>query len=448
MRELVDPDAGTVSREIFVNPDIFNLEMEQLFARAWLFVGHESQVPAPGDYFVSRMGTESVILTRDSSGELNVLLNSCRHRGMKVCRYDQGNTLQFMCPYHGWAYSIDGSLVSTPGDLYGVPRFRTTYGGQLDKSAWGLARAPQLANYHGLVFASWDHDAPPLEDYVGDFSHWLDALTMSADGRDAQVEVFQGVEKWRIPCNWKFVPENFLGDNYHADTTHSSVEAVGIGPGGRGKTRMGNEHGDGKQSKWRETSFTRLGHGACDNIDSEPEPYPTSFTEPELGDYFRKAWEARCERLARQGRPVGTTGPGTLFPTMSLHAGIFPRTIAVAHPQGPTETEVWRWFLVDKDAPPAVRDWLRHYYMRYSGPAGMVEQDDIENWCYATEASRGVIARRYAYNYEQGVGMGEPGSLRGSVVSEAGATEENARNFYRRWAEFASGSSWAELMAD
>jgi phenylpropionate dioxygenase-like ring-hydroxylating dioxygenase large terminal subunit len=101
----------------FVNEEIYQQELERLFARVWLFVGHESQIPNPGDYFVSGMGEESVILCRDRAGKVHVFLNSCRHRGMKVCRYDEGSTPVFTCPYHGWSYGTDGKLV-------GVPYFR------------------------------------------------------------------------------------------------------------------------------------------------------------------------------------------------------------------------------------------------------------------------------------------------------------------------------------
>ncbi|MBV8131885.1 MAG: Rieske 2Fe-2S domain-containing protein, partial [Alphaproteobacteria bacterium] len=93
--DLVDLAAGQISREIFVNEEIYQEELERLFARVWLFVGHESQIPNPGDYFVSSMGEESVILCRDWAAKVHVFLNSCRHRGMKVCRYDEGNTPVF-----------------------------------------------------------------------------------------------------------------------------------------------------------------------------------------------------------------------------------------------------------------------------------------------------------------------------------------------------------------
>lgn len=441
---LVDADNGIISREIFVNPEIFETELELVFARAWHFLGHESQVREPGDFFNSRIGTESVLLTRDSKGELHGLLNTCRHRGMKVCRYDEGNTLDFTCPYHGWSYSTDGELVSVAGELLGVPHYRAGYGGKLDRSQWGLIPVAQLENYHGLIFATWDPEAPPFAEYVGDFRYWLDNLAASSAGELGRVEVFRGVQKWRIRSNWKFVSENFLGDNYHGPPSHASVDAVGIGPGGTsGATRHGARD---KPRSVASTSFTHLGHGGVTSIDYAW-GYP-SFEEPELDAYFARRWEERVARLEREGRPIGGLGPSTLFPSMSLHAGAFPRALIVAHPVSPTETEVWRWFLVDSDLPSDARDWMRRWYLRYSGPGGLVEQDDMENWDYATAASKGTIARRYPYNYQLGLDMANPSRLHGAVESSYFMTEENARNYYRRWAQMMSGASWDELMRE
>lgn len=445
----VNAHEGLISREIFVDDGVFEQEMENLFARAWLFVGHESQIPEPGDYFVSRMGTDSVIMSRGVDGGVHVLLNSCRHRGMKVCRYDMGNTLQFTCPYHGWSYSVDGSLVSTPGELFGVPQFKSAYGGKLDKSAWGLIPVPHMRNYKGLIFASWDADAASFDDYIGEFRHWLDSLTDSLSGVEGGTMIFDGVLKWRVKANWKFVAENFLGDMYHAETSHASVEAAGIGPAGAGASRHGNDAATlaKRRANQHGTSFTLLGHGAVDAVDEERVP-PVFAEHPELTAYFAQLSGLKRQRRLDAGRPLGAHGPGTLFPSMSFHASGFPRTILVAHPVSATETEMWRWFIVDKDAPDNVRDWLRRYYLRYSGPAGLTEQDDMENWSYATAASRGVIARRYNYNYSQGLGMTLPAPIEGAVESTSWSTEENARNFYRRWARFVGGEKWSQLMTD
>jgi len=442
-RELVDAAGGTISREIFVNAEYFEREMNYLFPRAWLFVGHASQIPNPGDYFSSWMGSDPVLLTRDDAGDIHVLLNSCRHRGMRVCRYDEGNTMQFTCPYHAWSYSIDGSLVDTPGDLFGVPHMKAAYGGKLEKHQWGLVHCPKIKDYKGLVFASWDENAEDFETYVGEFHHWLDNLADAFDGTEAGTEVFHGVLKWRIKSNWKFVAENFLGDTYHGASTHASVEAVGIGPGGRGNRRHGERQDQGGHSKGRMKTSFRMGHGASDNLGYEI-AYP-EFAEPEMTEYFTRAWDTRAEKLRAEGRLLGGRGPATMFPNMSFAAG-FPRSILVAHPISATETEVWRWFLVDKTAPDFVRQWLRRYYMRYAGPGGMTEQDDMENWDYATQASRGVVARRYAYNYQQGLNAEQLSELDRAVHSNhAIAGEVNARAFYRRWAEYVDNLSAEEL---
>ena len=133
---IVDVDAGHISREIFVNEDIYRQEQEQIFAQACLFVGHDSQITKPGDYFVSSMGEESVILCRDREGRVHVFLNSCTHRGMKVCRYDEGNSPVFSCPYHGWSFATDGKLV-------GVPFFKDAYQELARPGAHGQSRVQQ-----------------------------------------------------------------------------------------------------------------------------------------------------------------------------------------------------------------------------------------------------------------------------------------------------------------
>src|SRR5690348_15968435 len=104
LHSLVDIDNGMISREVYTSEDIYQQELEQIFMRAWLFVRHESMVPRPGDFAASRMGEEEVLLVRDQKNQVHVFLNTCRHRGMKVCRYDQGNALVFTCPFHAWTY--------------------------------------------------------------------------------------------------------------------------------------------------------------------------------------------------------------------------------------------------------------------------------------------------------------------------------------------------------
>ena len=111
-----DPKTGTyrVNRRIFTDEQLFEMEMKYIFEGNWVYLAHESQIPNTGDYFTSRMGEESVVMVKDQAGKVRVFLNSCRHRGMKVCRYDEGNTRVFTCPYHGWGYGLNGALIGVP----------------------------------------------------------------------------------------------------------------------------------------------------------------------------------------------------------------------------------------------------------------------------------------------------------------------------------------------
>jgi phenylpropionate dioxygenase-like ring-hydroxylating dioxygenase large terminal subunit len=191
---ILDCDRGIISREIFVDADVYREELAKVFTRAWLFVGHESLIPNPGDFYASRMGEESVILCRDEHGAIHVFLNSCRHRGMKVCRYEQGNTSLFTCPYHAWSYTTDGKL-------QGVPHYRSLYEGQLDREQWSLVEVAQLAVYKGAIWATWDPQAPDFLGYLGDARVHLDQVLDCRDGRDGGSEVI-GVHKWIFPANW------------------------------------------------------------------------------------------------------------------------------------------------------------------------------------------------------------------------------------------------------
>src|SRR5882757_4747596 len=436
---LVDLKSGQISREIFVNEAIYAEEQERIFARAWLFIGHESQIPNPGDFAASRMGEEAVILTRDRAGAVHVFLNSCRHRGMKVCRYDEGNTAVFTCPYHGWSYGTDGRLV-------GVPFLREAYRSTLDRSQWGLVEVVQLARYKGTVWATWDPAAPSFFDYLGDFRRYLDLSLDGWDGSEGGSEVLGGVQKWLIPCNWKFPAENFSGDSYH-NISHRSVDLVGIGPSGSGRRDMPEL----LLARKLHIAFPERGHQTTSYLlPKEAAPPPAYQHSSVVSDYFRECEEARRRKRGDWGRMIALVGE--VFPNTAFLARQ-PRTLAAWHPRGAHETEVWRWYLVDKNAPAEVKDFLRDYYIRYSGPGGMTEQDDMENWNYAHAASRGTIARRFPYSYEQGLGTEvenyewEGFRLPGTVVdlTKATSSEHNLRNLYRRWAQFMEADDWADL---
>src|SRR5688500_14374243 len=189
---LVDVENALVDRRIYFDEEIYRLEMEQIFARCWLFICHESQIPNPGDFFLNFMGEDRVIIVRNNEGGISVLVNSCRHRGNAVCRADEGHATSLMCTYHGWTYDLNGALV-------GVPGFKEVYHEELDRENWGLIRAAQVASYKGFVFATMDPDAPDLFEYLGAGGRFgMDRLADQGD----MVHV-AGVMKWTMNINWK-----------------------------------------------------------------------------------------------------------------------------------------------------------------------------------------------------------------------------------------------------
>src|SRR5258705_5176480 len=129
IKSLVDPEGGLIDRRIFSDRAIYELERERLFPRCWLYLGHESEIPRPGDFVAAYMGEEPIILWRGAGGRVGAYLNMCRHRGNRVCRADRGNAKVFTCSYHGWTYSSDGKLAI-------VPRAEAFH--DLDRGQWGL----------------------------------------------------------------------------------------------------------------------------------------------------------------------------------------------------------------------------------------------------------------------------------------------------------------------
>ena len=423
---LVDIDRGLISRDIFSSQAVYEDELERVFARAWLFVGHESQIPKPGDFVLGRMGEESVIVNRDRDGRLHVFLNNCRHRGMRVCRYDHGNTRKFYCPYHAWVYSDQGELIA-------VPKLESGYHNELDRGEWGLIEA-RVGSYHGYIFACWDEATPDFETYLGDHRFYFDDYCELPDGTFGDWEALGGIFKWRMPNNWKFGAENFAGDYYH-NPSHASVDQVVLSPAG-----VKGRHTYDTVTRKREVyklniCITPEGHTARGELFKDDYDYMPAYQEmPVVEDWFRECYAKRQERLGEKSRWFGHGG--TIFPNVSYSNGV--QSMGTWHPAGPHETETWRIFLVPKAAPDEVKNVLRHYVIRYQGPSGLTEQDDMENWGYAHEGARGTIARRHPFHYAMGLGHERKGWpvdwLGGDVYATEDVSEQNQRAFYARWA--------------
>ena len=142
--QYVDWERGRVDRRIFWDSAIYEQELERIFARSWLFVAHESQLEKPGSFLTTYMGEDSVIVTRGDDRKINVFLNSCPHRGNRVCFADSGESRSFTCNYHGWAFGLDGALKKMPK----MGLYKSTPG--FNFNDWGLKPA-RVESYKGLV---------------------------------------------------------------------------------------------------------------------------------------------------------------------------------------------------------------------------------------------------------------------------------------------------------
>ncbi len=198
VNSFVDDRRGVVSRRAFVDREVYELELERVFARSWCFLAHESQIPNPGDFFASYIGEDPILVVRDSRGKINAFLNTCRA--------DQGNAAAFTCTYHGWTYGNDGKLV-------GVPGYKEYYYEELDMEQWGLVPVAQVDSFCGLIFGNFDPEAPSLREYLGDAAYYLEIVM---GRRKTGSELIGGTQKWIMPTNWKLPADNFAGDGYHA----------------------------------------------------------------------------------------------------------------------------------------------------------------------------------------------------------------------------------------
>jgi ethylbenzene dioxygenase alpha subunit len=424
--DLVRPKTGEVGREIFHDPDIYQAELRQIFARAWLFLAHDSQIPEPGDFIRTTMGEDDVIVVRQRDGSVAAHLNSCPHRGNRVCMVDAGRKARgFVCNYHGWSFGIDGKLRGTDGKVYETdPGFAA---GDI-----GLPPVAQVATYKGLIFGTFDPGAPSLEGYLGPFTFYLDVML---DNDPAGTEFLPGATRNLIDCNWKVPAENFVGDALHAFWTHQSgAKAIVGGPV------------DMVGRRYEELSFQAsvYGHGFESNMDKVGNARTLGY--PEIVDYHFDRFPQVADRLGEaRARMVAAVSSSTVFPNFSFLPG--QSTFRVWHPRGPHQIELVSWTLVNKSAPDHIKEAYRKGVMMTFSPGGVFEMDDGENWEYSTRANRGFVTRHQPLHYGLGLGSEDhtrdlPGHIHRGSLNDA-----NQRMFYARWAEFMRYDNWDDLQS-
>lgn len=210
---VVDKQAGIYkcNRNIFTDAELFELEMEHIFEGNWVFLAHESQIANPGDYYTLTIGRQPVMLTRDKSGEISALINSCSHRGAMLATRKTGNKSSFTCPFHGWTFSNNGKLLKAKDEKTGgyPPCFK-------QEGSHDLKALPRLANYKGFLFGSLNDEVSELDDWLGDTRQVIDLITDQAENG---LEVLAGTSSYTYEGNWKLQMENGA-DGYHVSVVH------------------------------------------------------------------------------------------------------------------------------------------------------------------------------------------------------------------------------------
>jgi phenylpropionate dioxygenase-like ring-hydroxylating dioxygenase large terminal subunit len=348
-----------VHRDVYVDPEVFEAEMERIFMRTWVYVGHDSEIAEPGDYKTTSIGTEPVVLSRGEDGAPHVVVNRCSHRGAAVCLMPRGNTSGFRCQFHGWTFGLDGKLVAIPYSHE-----------EVDKEAWALASPPRVESYRGFIFASFNPDVPALTDHLRDVLPYIDRFIEHAGGHalrvspDANEVVYDG--------NWKMQLENNV-DGYHLSFTHQSLFSVL-------QQRTGKQPryvtGATEESEAKVEAFSN-GHAVMDlrtaasgamreRLDILPGAPPP---DADLDEYFGIE-DAEDLYLASTGPPMNIS----IFPNLNLGS----INICEVHPLAVNRTRVVLRPLLLDDAPDEINRIRLRYHEIGSGPAGFVQPDDLE----------------------------------------------------------------------
>lgn len=425
--DLVDPDTGWVNRRVFVDDDVHALEMARIFARSWLFVGHDSEVANLGDYVTRTMGDDPVILSHTSDGEFKVFLNACPHRGALLCRADAGNTPSFNCPYHGWTFRNNGEL-NTLADS------RESYRGKVDFADYNLVEA-RVGSYAGLIFATFNEAAPSLEEHLGN-ARWYIDLFFNRTPNGA--EVLGAPVKWMADKNWKYGAINFAADGPHALAAHGPISRKAIdmpmaalieiaknGPA----VRIGNGHG-------------------CIFVPGPPGfPDWTGFDPAMVPLYQQMLSEGQISQLKSM-----FNGVMTVFPNLSwVHfpVSLSPKkppinffNMRVWQPTAAGKSEIWNWFMADKESVDEYKQASLQLGIQTFTAAGTFDQDDAEAWASINKGSRGTIGRQRMSSYQMILASED------QRIADFPGPGDAYHSTYSEMSEFGVLLQWRKMMAE
>ena len=418
-----------VHRSVYLDPALFEEEMARVHGRAWLYVGHESQVPEPGGFFTTRMGRAQVVLSRHKDGAIHVLHNRCGHKGAAVVGQRCGTAKFFQCMYHGWVYETNGAL-------HAVPQ-RKGYDGtgiDLQNPAHGMTSVPRVASYRGFVFASLSPEGPDLETFLGPTRRSLDNIVDRAPS--GELEVVGGSFRVLMRSNWKMMTEN-LNDLMHPMVAHvSSTEAAeqeeaalpkGVKPPPEIPLLTSNG--------WPYEFWNGLRVVCCDyghslmggiNTPRDTDPVFVSYTRSLEESYGAE----RTEEILSY--PSVMT---FIYPSLSVHTAY--QQIRFIHPIAVDRTELEVWTLRLKGAPEEMYQRSRVYANLVNSPSSTGNCDDVEAFM---RIHRGLESDPREW-VSQHRAFGQDRETEEGVLASPGTSEIPMRNQFRAWLGYMTGES-------
>lgn len=423
VRSLVLEDR--VHRDVYINPELFELEMEQLWRRTWVYVGHDSQVPTSGDYFSTDVARQPVIMLRDAAGEVRVLMNRCAHKGARLVSAPAGhceaNVLR--CPYHGWTYRLDGSIRAIP--LKGAYE-RTEM--QQTQSGRGIVSLTNVVNYRGFVFARLSAQGPDFHAYFGDALTSIDNMVDRAPA--GRLEVAGGVLRYMHECNWKMFVEN-LNDTMHPMVAHESAAGTA--------KRLWAGKPDNEPKPMAIEQFLPFvnGYEFFDKMGVRIYENGHSYTGVKFSIHSNYAavneYEKRMEQVygAERARAIlGDVRHNTVYyPSVTIKGAI--QAIRVVRPIAVDKTLIESWTFRLVGAPDALLQRTVMYSRLINAPTSVVGHDDWH--CYraiqqglATDGNDWVSLHR---NYSADERVAIAGDYNGT-------SEVSMRGQFQAWARF------------
>jgi phenylpropionate dioxygenase-like ring-hydroxylating dioxygenase large terminal subunit len=407
--ELVTQD-WRVHRSVYTDPHIFEDEMSRIFGGTWVYLLHESEIPASDDFRTLRVGRRPVIVSRTAEGAVLALLNRCTHRGTLLCPLTSGSAARFQCAYHGWTFANTGRLIGVT--------YPDGYRPDLDRASLDLSRLPRVESYRGYVFGSLNPDVEPVADWLGAarpvFDWAVDSLPDIRMLRASTME-YHG--------NWKLQNDN-NGDMYHTSFTHKSTAVMTERRHGRGRLL---DHFTSDEGPMVVRSFGN-GHKMIDQRPSISSPWQRTRPIPGKERYAEQLGDRIGHEAARQQLEyIGQSGINLiLYPNLHIRGN---GSLSVYEPITVDRTLVHTYVALLVDGPPEVNALRMRFAEDFVNVGNRDDneifertQDALTNVCEVewVDVSRGWATDRESL---------EPSGARvGNIADETGI-----RSAYHQW---------------